>query len=178
MWGYVLGAGNLDEERHWLRQFLALDHKPSLARVEALWIDGWLALLRGETAIVRVRPAECQALAEELDGPEDAAHAVQFSGVQALDLVYEAAVAAGLNGIQLHTHWVWQSTGRWYLARSMWVTSWKHDLGLSCVKYLPQYEVTRSRQGFTFSAEGGDVMTPLLIAGREGDALRLRRTEE
>ncbi|MFI0717218.1 hypothetical protein ACH4SK_43035 [Streptomyces inhibens] len=118
------------------------------------------------------------ALAEELDGPEDAAHAVQFSGVQALDLVYEAAVAAGLNGIQLHTHWVWQSTDRWYLARSMWVTSWKHDLGLSCVKYLPQCEVTRSRQGFTFSAEGGDVMTPLLIAGREGDALRLRRTEE
>ncbi len=74
---------------------------------------------------------------------------------RALDAVYEAAVTAGLNGVQLHTHWAGQSTVRWYLACSMWVMSWKHDLGLSRVKYLSRYEVTHSGPGFALAVEDG-----------------------
>ncbi|MBL1097777.1 ATP-binding protein [Streptomyces coffeae] len=84
LWNYVLSTGNLEEQRPWLRQALALDHQPSPARAKALWIDGWLALLRGETTTGRGRPAECRALAEHLGSPEAVAHTVQSSGLLAL----------------------------------------------------------------------------------------------
>jgi GNAT superfamily N-acetyltransferase len=59
----------------------------------------------------------------------------------ALDTVYEACRAAGLDGFRLDTYWTWQQTVRYYLGRRLWVTSWQHALGLARLSYLPQYEV-------------------------------------
>ncbi|MEU8616978.1 GNAT family N-acetyltransferase [Streptomyces sp. NPDC048623] len=155
--GVRAGSGPDDDgrRRYWL---LDADHAVIGTITVDTWQRGWSCL--GVSSLA-VRPA------------------ARGAGVarQALESVYDAAVASGLNGAQLHTHWAWQPTVRWYLRREMWVTSWKHDLGLSRVRHLPPYEVTRVRQGFAFSVEEGGVREPLLIAGRKGDVLRLRQAE-
>ncbi|MBL1099158.1 ATP-binding protein [Streptomyces coffeae] len=83
LWRHRLGVGGLEEQRHWLGRALARSG-PTPARAKALWVDGWLAYLRGETAFGRSRLAECQALAEELGDPEVTAQSVQFAGLVAL----------------------------------------------------------------------------------------------
>ncbi|MEU6142243.1 hypothetical protein ABZ848_17965 [Streptomyces sp. NPDC047081] len=63
----------------------------------------------------------------------------------------------------------------------MWVTSWKHALGLARLSYLPRYEVGESAAGdqLTFSTRGPDAeAVPLLVAGRAGGRLLLRETEQ
>ncbi|MFD0163608.1 LuxR C-terminal-related transcriptional regulator [Streptomyces decoyicus] len=84
LWSPWLGAGGLEEVRHWLGQALALTQEPSPARVKALWIDGWLAHMCGETATWQARLAECQDLAQRLGDAESLAHAVRFAGQAAL----------------------------------------------------------------------------------------------
>ncbi|WP_438485853.1 GNAT family N-acetyltransferase [Streptomyces sp. S186] len=148
-------------EKDWRRRYWLLDAGGSPAGTLALdtWPRGW----------------DCLGLSSLYVHP-----AARRTGLarRALDAVHHAALAAGLNGFQLHTHWVWQPTIRWYLARGLWVTSWKHDLGLSRLARLPRYEVARTPQGLTFSVDDGGTMVPLLHAGRDGDTLRLRRTPE
>ncbi|GKQ38180.1 hypothetical protein ALMP_47140 [Streptomyces sp. A012304] len=98
----------------------------------------------------------------------------------ALDTVYEACRAEGLSGFRLETYWTWQPTVRYYLARGLWVTSWKHTLGLARLSYLPRYEV-RENVGeevvFLTAGPEGD-MVPLLVAGSDGGRLRLRETPQ
>ncbi|WP_179382082.1 GNAT family N-acetyltransferase [Streptomyces sp. SA15] len=98
----------------------------------------------------------------------------------ALDMVYEACRAEGLYGFRLETYWTWQRTVRYYLRRGLWVTSWKHALGLGRLSYLPRYEVREGEEGeLTFlvaDAEGRFV--PFLVAGSDDGRLRLRETEE
>lgn len=84
VWGNTMGAGNLDEQRHWLGRALAQDTKPTPARARALWVDGWLALLRGDTSTAKARLDVCRDLADELGDAESLAHAVQFAGLAAL----------------------------------------------------------------------------------------------
>ncbi|NUK39653.1 LuxR family transcriptional regulator [Streptomyces lunaelactis] len=84
LWCHRLGAGSLEEERHWLGRALASDATPSPARLKALWADGWLALLRGDTSSGHVRMADCRALAQSLDDPLAQAYAEQFDGLTAL----------------------------------------------------------------------------------------------
>jgi GNAT superfamily N-acetyltransferase len=105
----------------------------------------------------------------------------------ALDMVYDACRAEVLHGFRLDTHWTWQPTVRYYLRRRLWVTSWKHALGLARLSYLPRYEVRykagESCEGeVTFlTAAGPDddtEMVPLLVAGWDGGRLRLRETEQ
>lgn len=48
MWSHRLGFGSLGEGRRWLGQGLALDLDPNPVRAKALYVDGVLALLRGD----------------------------------------------------------------------------------------------------------------------------------
>ncbi|WP_431999384.1 ATP-binding protein [Streptomyces sioyaensis] len=84
LWSHRLGTGGLEEVRHWLSRALAQAPEPSPLRVKALWIDGWLAHMRGETAAGKARLAECQNLAETLGDAESLAHTVRFAGLAAL----------------------------------------------------------------------------------------------
>lgn len=103
-----------------------------------------------------------------------------------LDTVYEACRAEGLHGFRLDAYWTWQNSVRHYLNRGLWVTSWKHALGLSRLSYLPRYEVRENGRELTFlvaagpatPASGSREMVPLLVAGSEGGRLRLRETDE
>ncbi|MFC8511863.1 GNAT family N-acetyltransferase [Streptomyces sp. NPDC057257] len=98
-----------------------------------------------------------------------------------LDAVYEACRAEGLHGFRLDAYWAWQRSVRYYLNRGLWVTSWKHALGLARLSYLPRYEVSESEAGdqLTFATRGPDGATvPLLVAGRAGGRLLLRETEQ
>lgn len=99
----------------------------------------------------------------------------------ALDTVYEACRGAGLDGFRLDTYWTWQQTVRYYLGRRLWVTSWKHALGLARLSYLPQYEVRESGGELVFlvsplDGSAGDPV-PLLAAGEAKGRLVLRETE-
>ncbi|BDH13047.1 LuxR family transcriptional regulator [Streptomyces hygroscopicus] len=84
LWSHRIGAGGLEEVRHWLDRALAQAPEPRPVRAKALWIDGWLAHLRGDTAAGQARLAECQKLAERLADAESLAHAVRFAGLAAL----------------------------------------------------------------------------------------------
>ncbi len=84
LWSYRLGAGGLGEERHWLTRSLALPVPPGPARIKALWADGWLALLCGDTATATDRVHECHTRAKALDEPQWTAHAEQLAGLAAL----------------------------------------------------------------------------------------------
>ncbi|MFF3374295.1 GNAT family N-acetyltransferase [Streptomyces sp. NPDC002680] len=104
-----------------------------------------------------------------------------------LDTVYEACRAENLNGFRLDTCWTWQRNVRYYLNRGLWVTSWKHSLGLARLSYLPRYEVRENGGELTFlvaepAVSDGDsrapgVMVPLLVADAVDGRLRLRETE-
>ncbi|MFJ9419674.1 GNAT family N-acetyltransferase [Streptomyces sp. NPDC101227] len=96
--------------------------------------------------------------------------------LRALTTVYEAASAAGFNGIRLDTHWSWQEAVRFYLARGMWVGNWKHALTLEWGPDRPRYEVRRREEEFAFRLEYGGVCAPVFVARRDGGRLVLRRT--
>ncbi|WP_432136042.1 GNAT family N-acetyltransferase [Streptomyces sp. bgisy154] len=107
----------------------------------------------------------------------------QGRATTALDTVYEACRAEGLHGFRLATHWTWQATVRYYLRRGLWLTSWKHDLGLARLSCLPRYEVRPTGDEMTLLVERGagtadSSWMPYLVAGRHGPWLRLRETEE
>jgi hypothetical protein len=98
----------------------------------------------------------------------------------ALDTVYEACRAEGLYGFRLDTYWTWQESVRYYLARGLWVTSWKHALGFARLSYLPRYEVRETERELVLLIRGeeeGTEPTALLSAGVDGSWLRLRETE-
>ncbi|MBZ9638743.1 GNAT family N-acetyltransferase [Streptomyces sp. PSKA30] len=98
----------------------------------------------------------------------------------ALDTVYDACRAEGLYGFRLDTHWTWQPTVHYYLGRRLWVTSWKHALGLARLSYLPRYEVREGADGeVTFLvADAEGELVPLLVAGSANGRLCLRETEQ
>ncbi|MGV9271076.1 ATP-binding protein [Kitasatospora sp. NPDC003701] len=79
-----LGIGRLEEDRGVLAQLLARDTEPSAVRAKALWTDGWLAFLTGDTAGGRVRAAECGDLARSTDDPGSLAAAGRLAGLGAL----------------------------------------------------------------------------------------------
>ncbi|MFI1352081.1 GNAT family N-acetyltransferase [Streptomyces sp. NPDC020898] len=102
-----------------------------------------------------------------------------------LDTVYEACRAENLHGFRLDTCWTWQRSVRYYLNRGLWVTSWKHALGLARLSYLPRYEVRENGGELTFLVTGREpeqreagVMVPLLVADAVDGRLRLRETEQ
>jgi GNAT superfamily N-acetyltransferase len=96
---------------------------------------------------------------------------------RALETVYEATLAAGLNGIRLDTHWTWQDAVRYYLGRGMWVANWQHCLSLEKVVDRPAYEVRDSGDELGFWIEEDRQRAALLLAERDGEWLRLRETD-
>ncbi|MFJ9586999.1 GNAT family N-acetyltransferase [Streptomyces acidicola] len=95
----------------------------------------------------------------------------------ALDAVYAACRAEELRGFRLDTYWTWQASVRYYLARGLWVTSWKHAPGLARLSYLPRYEVREDEGELTFLVDDPRGMVPLLVAGSCDGRLRLRLRE-
>ena len=107
----------------------------------------------------------------------------------ALDTVYDACRAEGLRGFRLDSYWTWQKSVRFYLARGLWLTSWKHTLGFARLSYLPRYEVREADDGslmFLVASEeassaasttGSEEMSTLLVGGANGHRLRLRETD-
>ncbi|MFG2716125.1 ATP-binding protein [Streptomyces goshikiensis] len=123
LWSHRLGAGSLEEERHWLARTLASDSTPSPARVKALWADGWMALLRGDTTSAQARLRECQILANALDDLPAKAHVEQFDGLIAL-FGDDFARAVPLFESALHQYWAHGNLG------DIWSTLFL--LSLSC----------------------------------------------
>ncbi|MBO2451220.1 GNAT family N-acetyltransferase [Actinomadura barringtoniae] len=93
-----------------------------------------------------------------------------------LDAIYQAALAEGLDGFQLHTDWVWRDTVRYYLARGMWVCGWKFNIGFARQRQLPRYQICLEGEGSAFLIEDQGEMRPLLVATRSGDRLCLEET--
>ncbi|GLY48163.1 BTAD domain-containing putative transcriptional regulator [Lentzea sp. NBRC 102530] len=71
LWFYWVGCGRFAEGRHWLNWALSLDTEPSNARCKALWVNGYLATLQGNTAAVPALLETCRTEAAAL-GDEDA----------------------------------------------------------------------------------------------------------
>ncbi|MFF4233606.1 ATP-binding protein [Streptomyces sp. NPDC001820] len=84
LWFHWLCSGRLSEGRHWLGRALALAPEDTVARGKALWVDGWLSVLRGDTASALPQLEECRALALRLRDTSTLVHATQFLGGHAL----------------------------------------------------------------------------------------------
>lgn len=95
-----------------------------------------------------------------------------------LDAVYEAAVAAGLSGVRVDTHWAWQDALRFYIARRMWVTSWQDAIGLVRSASLPEWAWEERGDTATFSLVRDGRPEPFLVASRQGERVMLREVGE
>jgi non-specific serine/threonine protein kinase len=84
-WFWIAG-GRLGEGRLWLGQALAAADgtEPCYARVNAMWVDAYLALLRGELAAARMRLDEAEEIASRINAPKLAGFIAQLRGMAAL----------------------------------------------------------------------------------------------
>ncbi|SFW75881.1 ATP-binding protein [Amycolatopsis australiensis] len=60
LWFYWAGCGVFGEGRHWLDRALTLATEPGAARAKALWVNGYVATLQGDTAGAVAMLAECR----------------------------------------------------------------------------------------------------------------------
>src|SRR4030081_1913679 len=67
--------------RRWLDRALAADTEPCPERTKALWADGWIAAMQGDTAHALTALEECADLAQDLDDETTLGHALQFIGL-------------------------------------------------------------------------------------------------
>ncbi|GAB3976794.1 LuxR family transcriptional regulator [Actinoallomurus acanthiterrae] len=80
MWCSWVGLGFIPGGRYWLDRALTLDTEPSRERAKALWVNGWLAILRGDYAAALDLTEECRRVAAQCD--ESAlAYALEFAGL-------------------------------------------------------------------------------------------------
>ncbi|TDQ00780.1 ATP-binding protein [Labedaea rhizosphaerae] len=89
------GCTSLAEGRRWLDRVLAQVPEPTSARANALWVNGWLALLQGDCPAARVLLDEARALAQRLGDAPAMAYVVQFS---ALADLFDGEFAAAVDG--------------------------------------------------------------------------------
>jgi GNAT superfamily N-acetyltransferase len=94
---------------------------------------------------------------------------------RALRLAYEAARAEGIPGLRIPTHWTWQSAVRFYAARGLWVTSWKHSLAFT-IQDLPPYRIEMSGDRARFAIELDGRWHVAVEARRGGDRLLWHET--
>jgi predicted ATPase len=80
LWPYWVFSGSLTEGRHWLEQAVERQPEPSQARAKALWVSGWLAVLRGEVSAGTLLVAQSQTLAQRLGDEATMAHAMRTAG--------------------------------------------------------------------------------------------------
>jgi predicted ATPase len=83
LWIHWITSGSHREGRHWLDQALDQDPEPSSARANALWINGWVALLQADVAAGQSMAMESRALAEWLGDELALAHAIRICGMAA-----------------------------------------------------------------------------------------------
>lgn len=79
----------------------------------------------------------------------------------------------GLAGVRLGTHWTWQRSLRFYLARGFWVVSWKRDLQLVLEHGLPRYRFAIDGDAAHLEVERDGELTRALTARRDGDLLQV-----
>jgi|KBSSwiStaDraftv2_1062776.scaffolds.fasta_scaffold45953_1 non-specific serine/threonine protein kinase len=84
-WFWIAG-GNLGEGRVWLGQALVASagREPSHARAKAMWVDSYLALLRGELVTAGTLLDEVQGFAATADAPALRGYVAQLRGMAAL----------------------------------------------------------------------------------------------
>ncbi|WIV53248.1 ATP-binding protein [Amycolatopsis nalaikhensis] len=63
LWYYWAGCGVFGEGRYWLDRALALAPEPSGERAKALWVNGYIATLQGDTAAAVEMLEECRSYA-------------------------------------------------------------------------------------------------------------------
>ncbi|MFD7664177.1 ATP-binding protein [Streptomyces sp. NPDC059788] len=84
LWFYWVGCGRLSEGRHWLARSLELDGEHDDARLKALWVAGYVAVLQGDTVGAMGALQECDVEAERAGNATAAAYAVHRTGCLAL----------------------------------------------------------------------------------------------
>ncbi|MGP8303126.1 ATP-binding protein [Streptomyces inhibens] len=84
LWFYWVGCGRLSEGRHWLDRALELESDHDDARLKALWVAGYVAVLQGDTVGALGALQECREEAERTGNATAAAYALHRTGCLAL----------------------------------------------------------------------------------------------
>ncbi|WP_328546340.1 regulator [Streptomyces platensis] len=84
LWFYWVGCGRLSEGRHWLDRALELESEHDDARLKALWVAGYVAVLQGDTIGALGALQECRDEAERTGNATAAAYALHRTGCLAL----------------------------------------------------------------------------------------------
>ncbi|MEU3187405.1 NACHT domain-containing protein [Streptomyces sp. NPDC006923] len=84
LWFYWAGCGRLTEGRHWLERALALDTPSDEARLKALWVLGYVAVLQGDGPAAVGALYECREEAARTGNAHAHAYAVHRLGCLAL----------------------------------------------------------------------------------------------
>ncbi|MFI6052438.1 ATP-binding protein [Streptomyces violascens] len=84
LWFYWAGCGRLAEGRHWLGQVLDTESEHDSARLKALWVLGYVAVLQGDPVAAIAALQECREEAELCGDQVAAAYAVHRTGCLAL----------------------------------------------------------------------------------------------
>ncbi|WP_052850812.1 ATP-binding protein [Streptomyces avicenniae] len=84
LWFCWVGCGRIAEGRHWLDRVLELETDHEDARLDALWVYGYVAVLQGDTVGALSVLQECGEGAERTGNQLAAAYAVHLTGCLAL----------------------------------------------------------------------------------------------
>ncbi|MGW7575492.1 ATP-binding protein [Streptomyces sp. NPDC054765] len=84
LWFYWVGCGRLAEGRHWLDRALELEGNHDEARMKALWVAGYVAVVQGDTVGALGALQECREEAERTGNATAAAYALHRTGCLAL----------------------------------------------------------------------------------------------
>ncbi|MFF8609192.1 ATP-binding protein [Streptomyces sp. NPDC015346] len=87
LWFYWVGCGRLSEGRHWLDRALSLDPghaEHPAARLKALWVLGYVAILQGDGTAAVAALHECRERARATGNPLAEAYATHRMGCLAL----------------------------------------------------------------------------------------------
>ncbi|WP_371792770.1 regulator [Streptomyces sp. NBC_01471] len=84
LWFYWAGCGRLAEGRHWLDHVLEAEGGHDGARLKALWVLGYVAVLQGDAVAAVAALQECQEAAQHTGDPVAAAYALHRTGCLAL----------------------------------------------------------------------------------------------
>ncbi|WP_328745630.1 regulator [Streptomyces sp. NBC_00285] len=84
LWFCWVGCGRLSEGRHWLERSVELEPGTEHARLKALWVLGYVAVLQGDTVPALAALQECRQEAERSANPTAVAYAEHRTGCLAL----------------------------------------------------------------------------------------------
>jgi predicted ATPase/DNA-binding CsgD family transcriptional regulator len=81
LWPYWLAGGYVREGRHWLDRALAVHTDQGRGRAKALWADGLITALQGDTDRARAQLAECHDILDQAGDDTMLAAAARVSGL-------------------------------------------------------------------------------------------------